>query len=51
MIVTSNNLFRRDNIDQIIGIIATVKYFSYTTTDKPVPNLPVIKSLRDKIDM
>lgn len=41
----------RDNIDQIIGKIATVKYFGYTSTDKPVPNLPVMKALRDKIDM
>lgn len=41
----------RDNIDQIIGKMATVKYFGYTATDKPVPNLPIFKSLRDKIDM
>ena len=41
----------RENIDQIIGKVATVKYFGYTSTDKPVPNLPVMKALRDKIDM
>lgn len=41
----------RDNINQIIGKMATVKYFGYTATDKPVPNLPIFKSLRDKIDM
>ena len=37
----------RENIDKIIGKYATVKYFGYTTTDKPVPNLPVMKALRE----
>lgn len=41
----------RDNINQIIGKMATVKYFGYTNTSKPVPNLPVLKCLRDKFDM
>ena len=41
----------RENINNIIGKFATVKYFGYTTTDKPVPNLPVMKALRDEIDM
>ena len=41
----------RKNINNIIGKFATVKYFGYTTTDKPVPNLPVMKALRDEIDM
>ena len=41
----------REHIDQLIGKLATVKFFGYTTTDKPVPNLPVMKALRDKIDM
>lgn len=41
----------RKNIDNIIGKFATVKYFGYTATDKPVPNLPVMKALRDEIDM
>lgn len=41
----------RENINNIIGKFATVKYFGYTTTDKPVPNLPVMKALRDKVDM
>lgn len=31
--------------------MATVKYFGYTNTSKPVPNLPVLKCLRDKFDM
>ena len=41
----------RDNISKLIGKLATVKYFGYTTTSTPVPNLPVMKCLRDKIDM
>lgn len=41
----------RNNIDQLIGQMATVKYFGYTTTERPVPNLPVLKSIRTQIDM
>ena len=41
----------REHIKQLIGKLATVKFFGYTTTDKPVPNLPVMKALRDQIDM
>lgn len=43
--------YYRDNILDIIGQYGTVKYFGYTTTDKPVPNLPVFKNIRDKKDM
>lgn len=41
----------RENIDKLIGQMGTVKYFGYTTTGNPVPNLPVFKSLRDKTDL
>ena len=29
--------------------MGTVKYFGYTATENAVPNLPVFKSLRDKL--
>lgn len=41
----------RENIDKLIGKMMTVKYFGYTTTEHPVPNLPVAISLRDKNDL
>jgi DNA ligase-1 len=41
----------RANIDSIIGKMGTVKYFGFTNTDKPVPNLPVFKSIRDNKDI
>ena len=34
-----------DNVDSIRGKKGTVKYFGFTSTDKPVPNLPVFVSL------
>ena len=43
--------YYREHIDEMIGKMATVKHFGWTTTDKPVPNLPVWKALRDKKDM
>lgn len=44
-------MWYRENINQIIGTMATVKYFGYTTTDKPVPNLPIFKALRNETDI
>lgn len=41
----------RDNIDTIKNKMGTVKFFGYTTTEQPVPNLPVFKSLRDYSDL
>ena len=37
----------KEHINDLIGQMGTVKYFGYTTTDKPVPNLPVFKSVRN----
>lgn len=34
-----------NNIDSIKGKMGTVKYFGFTSTEKPVPNLPVFVSL------
>lgn len=33
--------YYREHINEMIGKMATVKYFGMTNTDKPVPNLPV----------
>lgn len=41
----------REHIDELIGKMGTVKFFGYTTTDTPVPFLPVFKSVRDKTDL
>lgn len=41
----------REHISELIGQQGIVKYFGYTKTDKPVPNLPVFKSLRTKEDI
>lgn len=43
--------YYRDNIANIKGKMGKVKYFGYTTTDKPVPNLPVFITIRDKADL
>ena len=37
----------KEHINDLIGQMGTVKYFGYTTTDKPVPNLPVFKNVRN----
>ena len=37
----------KEHINDLIGQMGTVKYFGYTTTDKPVPNLPVFKNIRN----
>lgn len=36
----------RANLQSIIGKYGTVKFFGYTHTDKPVPNLPIFKNVR-----
>ena len=36
----------RENIDSLINKKGTVKYFGFTETENPVPNLPVFKSVR-----
>ena len=41
----------RDNLELLIGKMATVKYFGFTNTENPVPNLPVLKSFRINEDM
>lgn len=41
----------REHINELIGKLATVKYFGFTTTDHPVPNLPVLKSIRIEKDI
>lgn len=43
--------YYREHINEMIGKMATVKHFGMTTTEHPVPNLPVWKCLRDKKDM
>ena len=37
----------RQHINEIVGKYGTVKYFGYTNTETPVPNLPVFKTIRD----
>lgn len=41
----------RDNIERLKHKMGTVKFFGYTNTEEPVPNLPVFKALRDNIDL
>ena len=41
----------RDNINSLIGNKGTVKYFGFTETENPVPNLPVFKSVRISKDI
>ena len=41
----------RDHIDEYIGHMGTVKHFGMTTTEQPVPNLPVFKSIRLEQDI
>lgn len=41
----------RSSAKNLIGKFGTVKYFGYTSTDNPVPNLPVFKCLRDEKDL
>ena len=37
--------YYREHLNEMIGKMATVKYFGMTNTDQPVPNLPVFKNL------
>ena len=41
----------RENIDSLINKKGTVKYFGFTETENPVPNLPVFKSVRIDKDL
>ena len=41
----------RDNINSLINKKGTVKYFGFTETENPVPNLPVFKSVRISQDI
>lgn len=41
----------RDNIDDIIGRMGTVKYFGMTNTEHPVPNLPSFRAVRYENDI
>ena len=41
----------REHIDELKGKMGTVKYFGFTTTETPVPCLPVFKYIRDNFDM
>ena len=41
----------RDHFGEIKGQMGTVKHFGMTTTEQPVPNLPVFKSCRFSDDM
>ena len=41
----------REHINEIIGKFGTVKHFGMTTTETPVPNLPVFKAIRDERDI
>lgn len=41
----------RDHIEELKGKLGTVKHFGMTTTDRPLPNLPVFKAVRDIDDL
>lgn len=41
----------REHIDEIKGQLGTVKHFGMTTTSKPVPNLPIFKTVRYSDDL
>lgn len=43
--------YYRDNIDDIIGRMGTVKYFGMTNTEHPVPNLPSFRAVRYENDI
>ena len=43
--------YYRENIDNIIGKMGTVKYFGMTNTEHPVPNLPSFRAIRDDKDI
>jgi len=41
----------RDDIDNIIGKLGTVKFFGWTNTEHPVPNLPSFRAVRYENDI
>ena len=41
----------KEHVNELIGQKGTVKYFGFTNTDKPVPNLPVFITVRNKKDI
>ena len=41
----------RENIDNIIGKMGTIKFFGWTNTEHPVPNLPSFRNIRDEKDI
>lgn len=41
----------RNHLNELIGKMATIKYFGMTTTNQPVPNLPILKSIRIEQDL
>ena len=43
--------YYRDNIDNIIGKMGTIKFFGWTTTEHPVPNLPSFRAVRNENDI
>ena len=43
--------YYRDNINDIIGKMGTVKYFGMTNTEHPVPNLPSFRAIRIENDI
>lgn len=43
--------YYREHIDEIIGKMGTVKYFGFTNTSTPVPNLPSFRAVRYEKDI
>ena len=41
----------RDNINNIIGKMGTIRYFHMTSGEHPVPNLPSFRAVRDEKDI
>lgn len=41
----------RENIESLKGTMGTIRYFGLTTTDKPVPNLPIFVNARSNKDI
>ena len=41
----------RDDIDNIVGKLGTVKFFGWTNTEHPVPNLPSFRAVRYENDI
>ena len=43
--------YYRENINDIVGKMGTVKYFGMTNTEHPVPNLPSFRAIRIENDL